>query len=120
MSRFEKSYTFEGKFTLIMIAIYSATTISSVIYMLLNLTLFTSILQYNSKDSELNGRISKREFQRAVDGCMDMTDAESSLLLENLTLPDGSHPNDVDYFLLLLILLEPFKKSPIASGIAGE
>jgi hypothetical protein len=59
-----------------------------------------------AKDPELLGYVSKKDLQRLLDSQrqLDLTDAEGALLSENLCFTDGSHRNDIDYSLLLLIL----------------
>lgn len=70
------------------------------------------------RDPDLVGYLNKRDLQRALDRFTDLTDAESNLLTENLCFADGSHRSDIDYSLLLLVLLEPIEKieEPIAAG----
>ena len=70
------------------------------------------------KDAELVGHVNRRDLQRAVDHSLDLTDAESALLSENLCFSDGTHANDLDYSFLLLILFEPISKVPLEAGTA--
>jgi Ca2+-binding EF-hand superfamily protein len=67
-------------------------------------------------DPEMVGHISKRDMQRVCDRHLDLTEPEGLLLFENLQFVDGSHKSELDYSLLLLIMLEPINKSPIGSG----
>ena len=72
------------------------------------------------EDIELVGYISKNNLQKVLDKQLDLSDAEGSLLIENLCFTDGSHRNDVDYSLLLLLLNEPLKRNvqTISAGTA--
>jgi len=63
------------------------------------------------RDPDLNGRITIRDLQRTTDNFLDLTEAESNLLTENLCFVDGNFKKDIDYSLLLLILHEPLTKS---------
>ena len=64
-----------------------------------------------SKDEELNGHISRREFQKTVDRYLNLTDEESALLAENSGFVDGTHKNDIDYTFVLKLLAEPLERS---------
>ena len=68
------------------------------------------------RDPELDGRVSGRDLQRAVDASMDLTDAEAALLTENMRFTDGSYANEVEYNTLLLMLLEPITRAPVQAG----
>lgn len=70
------------------------------------------------KDEDLVGHISKRDLQRVLDQNMDLTDAESLLLMENLGFTDGTHRTDIQYSFLLLMLHEPIPNSPVLAGIS--
>lgn len=61
-----------------------------------------------SKDADLNGYVTKRDLQRLFDSnqYLDLTDEESSLLVENFTC-HGTFSGEIDYSQLLLILNEP-------------
>ena len=62
-------------------------------------------------DSELVGYTTKQDLQRVLDSHLDLSDAETGLLTENLCFVDGSHRNDIDYSLLLLLLSEPLPRA---------
>ena len=64
-----------------------------------------------SKDSEIVGHINRRDFQRALDNFLDLSEEESALLAENISYTDGRHMHDIDYPIVLLILYEPLEKS---------
>ena len=75
----------------------------------------SSILQ---KDSTLTGSVSQRDFLHTLDIYFEFTDQEAALLCENLAFIDEKRDSGIDYSLLLLILMEPFSKSPNNAGIA--
>ena len=64
-----------------------------------------------SRDPDLAGHMTKRELQRVLDSHLDLTDPEAALLTENLCFADGTRRSDIDYPLLLLLLLEPVPRS---------
>ena len=64
-----------------------------------------------NRDPDLVGYVTKKDLQRVMDNNMDLTDAEAALLAENVSFTDGSRRNDIDYSLLLLILLEPIARN---------
>ena len=74
------------------------------------------------RDADCTGTVAKKELQRALDGVTDLSEAEISLLVENLSVGEGSsasHGNSkamVDYPLLLLLLMEPIQHVPIEAG----
>ena len=70
------------------------------------------------RDHEMVGFLAQRDFQRVIDHKMDLTDEEAALLAENLTFTDGSHRLDIDYSLLLLVMMDPINNSPMAAGTA--
>ena len=67
------------------------------------------------RDADYVGHIPKRELQRALDGYCEFTEAELSLLAENLSTVDVKSSTarmDLDYSLLLLLLMDPLERSP--------
>ena len=64
-----------------------------------------------SKDGEMVGHISRRDFQRALDHCVELTEEEAGLLAENCGFVDGRHAHDIDYPSVLLLLYEPMEKN---------
>jgi hypothetical protein len=68
------------------------------------------------RDVELVGFLAQRDFQRVIDHKMDLSDEESALLAENLTFTDGTHSHDIDYSLLLLVMMDPIHNSPMIVG----
>lgn len=62
-----------------------------------------------SKDHDMTGSLSRRDLQRIFDTnqYLDLTDEESALLIENLSIRGSDSQSDVDYPLLLLLLHEP-------------
>jgi len=70
-----------------------------------------------SRDDDLKGYITSKDFQRILDKFADFTDEESELLAENMCFTDGTHRNEIDYSLLLLFLMEPIPNSPLDVGI---
>jgi Ca2+-binding EF-hand superfamily protein len=74
-----------------------------------------SLLQ---KDASNSGRISKRDFLRILDSFFDLTDQEAALLCENLTDFEDKRSVDVDYGLLLIVLMEPLSKMSITTGVS--
>ena len=71
-------------------------------------------------DNFRDGHCSKRDILKILDNMLDLTDAESGLLLENLGFYEAADRNKnqdknllIDYPLLLLILQEPLSNSSI-------
>ena len=74
------------------------------------------------RDEDMTGHISRRDFQRAVDAHMDLSDEEAALLAENTGFIDGTHSADIDYTYVLKLLYEPLERTAFkeASSILSK